>query len=365
MKPAFIMAMVAQGPPSKRRNATTRAPPARKPPRKRVRISELTQKYRAGARDNDEALLIGDNLPTPTSEAATQQSRESHPLPTHSQHAQYHSPVRFSRFPSSWQEAVTQVTTAVTTAAADGHDRIRVDVKTPELIYTPPNASDPHSAKLSRAHRRIARLVECANSTLREFLIISDSNRSKYAFFTPQRGCLFFNNEHDAEIGKAYLEPSLRALVDVHVLDDISSYSLKSTISVLIAPSNRHGNPSHIEAVERVHYSSWNDQKLVIMLNPDLMALSKFTSFGEEPRQPCFLGDYLLSYYLDPVAFPTKTATGAVLRCFPRKWEMYLLKVHNNMGFRLVAEQKTPPSPERIRCEFSWRIENDMETQRV
>lgn len=358
------MAMVAQGPPSKRKSATTRAPSTRKPPRKRVRVSELTQKYRAGAHDTDEAVLIGGNLPKPTSESPAQQSREPFPLPPHSQSAQYHSPVRFSRFPSSWQEAVTQVTTAVTTAAADGHDRIRVDVKSPELLHSPPNPSHPQSETLSRAHMRIARLVECANSTLHTFLIAKNSNRSKYAFFTPKRGCLFFNDEHDAKIGREYLDPSLRSLVDVHVLDGLPSYDLKSTVSVLIAPSNRDGNPSHIEAVERVHYSSWNDQKLVIMLNPDLMALTMFTSFEEQPRQPCFLGDYLLSYYLDPLAFPTKKATGAVLRCFPRNWEMYLLKVHNNMGFRLVAEHKGPPSPERIRCEFSWRIERDLETER-
>ncbi|KAI0565518.1 hypothetical protein FGB62_17g439 [Gracilaria domingensis] len=361
VKSAFVLAMVAQRPPSNPKRVTSRPTPSHNR-RKRVRPSELTLKYRANATDVDEAMLVDDfrsfdakrTHSQPRSQSRSQRTPQSSP---------YRSSVSFSRFPTSWAETVSQVTNAVATAAADGHDRIRVDVKSPELVYSADTVVGMSVQNLSQHTKRLARLVECACSVFSQYLPGRGLSKKKIAYFVPRKACLFFNSEEDAAIGRQFIDSRLQQFVQVLVLDQVSSYNLKSTISVIIAPSNQQGNPSHIEAVERVHYANWNDHKVVVLLNPDLVALTRFTSFGSQPRQPCFLGDYLLSYYLDPVAFPAKTATGAVLRCFPRKWEMYLLKVHSNMGFRLIAEQKTPPSPEKIRCEFSWRIENELETE--
>ncbi|CAN8065412.1 unnamed protein product [Agarophyton chilense] len=359
MKPAFITAMVAHGPPSRRKRATNRAPPSHSK-RQRVPLSELTRKYRANARDVEESLLVDDSLVLDATSSHSPQ-----PKPQLSHVSTFRSAVNYSRFPASWQETVSQVTNAVTTAAADGHDRIRVDVKTPELLNSAGCVSTLSLQNLSQKSRRLARLVECACAILKQYLPNGTISDRQLAFFTPRKACLFFNTEDDAAAARQFVDPSLQEFVEVLVLNQTTSYNLTSTVSVIIAPCNRQSNPSHIEAVERVHYSNWNDDKVVVLLNPDLVALTRFPSFGDHPRQPSFLGDYLLSYYLDPVAYPTKTATGAVLRCFPRKWEMYLLKVHNNMGFRLVAEQKNPPSPEKIRCEFSWRIENELHAERT
>ena len=375
VNPAFVVAMVSKGP-SRREPATSkRNGPPRNSTRKRVRASTLSRKYRHNVEDVDEALLVGDHTQSPASESSMRLESSSHSASSapvsasvktpsspasHTRQSSYQSAVRFSRFPGSWPETVSQVSAAVSCAVLDGHDRIRVDVKTPELIADAHLADSIFPDEVSRHSRRIALLVESTNEVLKQLFRLERTEHNPHLLFAPTRASLFFNNAADAVIGRRHIEAKHKHLVDVYVLGE-SPRNRDNNVNVIIAPSNRLGNPAHIEAVEMVHYSSWTEQKLVIILNPDLFALTRFTSFGDEPRQPCFLRDYVSTYYLDPAAFPSKTATGAVLRCFPRKWEMYLLKVHNDMGFRLIAEQRTPPSPERIRYEFSWRVQRELD----
>lgn len=388
MKPAFILAM-SVGHPSPSRRATS-SPPPRAKTRKRVRVSDLARKYRTDAANGDEALLVSDHDPAPNARPTIEQpnrgstkkassrivrksrakstkarSQVASPLnaPNH-----YKPPIRFSRFPSTWPEAVSQVSQAVSTAVSEGHDRIRIDVKTPELIADAHRMGHSYSDEESRHRRRIALLVGSTNQILTE-IFSPDSPTSPLQnpyeiLISPTRAAVYFNSAEDARIGKKYMNVDMAHLVDARVLGDPKEEGANNpNVCVVIAPSNKQGNPSHIENVELVHYSSWNTPKLVIMLNPDLVALTRFTSLDNEPRQPCFLTDYLPSYYIDPAAFPSKAATGAVLRCYPRKWEMYLLKVHNDMGFRLIAEQGDPPSAEKIRFEFAWRIERETESK--
>lgn len=177
-----------------------------------------------------------------------------------------------------------------------------------------------------------------------------------------RRAAIHFDNPQDANEGSAFMSSELAAVTDLHVMGQPLGRAAKADMAVVIAPSNRKGNPYHIENVESVHYANWGQPKIIVMLNPELTALTRFSSFDEEPRQPSFLQDYLLSYYIDPAAFPTKTAVGAILHCFPRKWELYLSKLKGDMGFRLIAEQPMPPSTEKMRCEFAWRVDQDVGT---
>lgn len=394
------MVMTAGGmpKPSPKTDVTDSAPPLRAKSRKRVRVSELTRKYRSDAGTKDEAQLVGDtsssNYPSPEDlvtansikehndrAASTASSLESQSpditasdsiasaavaaavaaAATSSPVTGYQAPVRFSRFPGSWSEAVTQARTAVSSAVMEGHDRIRVDLKTPELLADTDLRTRVYNSEKSTNVRRIELLVESANSILRGIFNPRVGAQNPYNFlFTPTRAAIFFNSEEDEKVGKPLVSRAIPTVVDTYVLGRDSEAKIKANVSLVIAPSNKQGNPNHIEEVELVHYANWNTPKLVIMLNPDLFALTRYPGFNNEPRQPCFMSDYVSSYYMDPAAFPSKTATGAVLRCFPRKWEMYLLKMQSDMGFRLVAEHMSPPSPERIHCEFSWRIEREL-----
>ena len=259
-----------------------------------------------------------------------------------------------------------QVEEAVSCSVEAGHDRIRVDVRMPELLADAYAMGSAYSDSRSRHSRRIALLVESANQILKQVFTPDahagkDSNRY-HMLLKPNRAAVFFNSKDDARIGRKTLSAEMSEFVDVQVLGEMEEKIAADTnVFVVIAPSNKQGNPSHIENVELVHYCNWMTPKLIIMVNPDLVALTRYSSFDNEPRQPCFLTDYVPSYYIDPAAFPTKSATGAVLRCYPRKWEMYLLKVHNDMGFRLVAEQGNRPTKEKLHTEFSSRIEKESE----
>lgn len=248
-------------------------------------------------------------------------------------------------------------------AVAVGHDRVRVDVKRPELIAAcPPTPVDGgvfHERR--REAYRVALLVEAACNMIEQLLRLDPKDKRNFGLcFQPRRAALHFNSAEDAQVGERFVRKELAEVTDVYVLGEMAKDRPKADVAVVIVPTNRQGNPGHLETVEMVHYAHWTMPRIVIMFNPDLVALTNFAAFGDVPREPGFLADYMPSYYLDPAAFPSKTATGAVLRCFPRKWEMYLLNVQSDMGFRLVAEQQAPPSPEKIRCEFSWRIDPDM-----
>lgn len=368
MNPAFILAMTARGPraPTKKSSNPTPPPPSRKP-RKRVRASELTRKYRANFRDSDEAMLVGDHHPLPgqrVSEISRTKGHEPDSNFVLPENRPGHTPIRFSRFPSSWRETVTGATSSASSAIIEGHDRIRIDIKKPHLI------ADGHAhpyVDTNDSHKRdVSLLVESANSLVAKLVLPAhrqDPHNPYRILLTPTRAALFFNNVQDAEVGTNSIDPKLEHLIDVFVLGSFNPYDVEANIFIVIAPSNRIGNPEHIEALEMVHYSKWSSEKIVVMLNADMVALTRFSSFGDEPRQPCFLKDYVPSYYIDPVAFPSKLATGAILRCFPRKWELYLRKPDCDMGYRFVAEQVSPPSLEKIRCEFSWRIAKELEAK--
>lgn len=240
----------------------------------------------------------------------------------------------------------------------EGHDRVRVDVKHPELI-----ARSSRAVARGAAPERLALLVETACTMIAEVMQLDPNDARNFGMETEvRRAVLHFNCVEDADAGRAFIPKELALVVEVHVLGEPLGQGTKAGMAVVIAPCNQRGNPSHIENVESVHYSNWGHPKIIVMLNPELTALTRFTSFDDEPRQPGFLQDYLPSYYIDPVAFPTKTAVGAILRCFPRKWELYLSKLKGDMRFKLIAEQQKPPSAEKMRCEFAWRVAQDMGT---
>lgn len=248
-------------------------------------------------------------------------------------------------------------------AVAEGHDRVRVDVKRPELIATclPTPVDGGVFNECGTEACRVALLVEAACNMIEHLLQLDPNDKRNFGLcFKPRRAALHFNSAEDAEVGARFVKKELAEVTDLYVLGEKAKDRPKADITVVIAPTNRQGNPAHIETVEMVHYAHWTHPRIVIMFNPDIVALTSFAAFGDGPREPGFLADYMPSYYLDPAAFPSKTAIGAVLRCFPRKWEMYLLKVQSDMGFRLVAEQHAPPSPEKIQCEFSWRIDPEL-----
>lgn len=321
-------------------------------------MSALSKKYRNTALDAENADLVGAETNRPTFFRETPNS---------------------TRFPASWSETVAQVSDSVLSAAKDGHLRLRVDLRNPELV-TPENASAVSKAiaevptyapppnespelKLSRSKGRMRLLMDVCNATFRTLFdsiddlpVIGNDNSQNQG---PPRGVLFFDNSTDSDLGAHLLDDDISQSIDTHVFGEGDTVeAARSEIVVVLSPSNMHSDVSHIEYVEIVHYSHWNSHNIVVIINPSLIALTRHGSLDDEPRPPCFLSDYLPTYYIDPVAYIAKNATGALLLSFPRKWEMYLLKYRGEGAFRLIAEQQNRPSREKLFCEFSWRADD-------
>lgn len=312
--------------------------PRRSQHHKRRRASSLSRKYRVSAPSIDDELLISD--PSAPSHITCQRP----PL----------DPAYFSRFPSSWQEAKTQAISSVTQAVAEGHEQIRLDIKRPQrFAQTRTLRNDPHAVGL---------LVDAACDLIRHLRSLDHDDPRNFGMDRKiHRAVIHFNDEHAASIGRDLVHSDLRECVDLHVLGDgLGGASKDTQLHVMLAPSNRDGNPGRIEDVQAVHYSYWRASNVVVMINPSLMALTKYSATSGNIREPGFLSDYLPSYYVDPVAFPAETATGAVLRCFPRKWELYLLKLKEGVGFRLISEQKALPEEEMLKCLFAWRVKQEL-----
>lgn len=261
--------------------------------------------------------------------------------------------VRYSRFPHDWDDVMSQACTSVSHALAKGFDRLRVDIAGARQM-----ADMPAVVPAAVAYAAIlAGVVDRLVGHLQDLINTGCDN------FCARGVIILFNCAADAAVARRYLPSAACANVVVAVLGDVHHSTYAGNAIILIAPSNRMGNPAQIELVEHVHYSNFNDRNWVIVVNPDLVALTYFPSLSNEARQPLFLADYLTTYYLDAAAYPSKYAMGAVLRCFPRMWELYLRKVDDDRGFRLVSEGKCRPSPEKIHCEFSWRIEGELDLQ--
>ena len=326
-----------------RRRQRRRPRPQRNTQSEAESISSLARKYRNSPVVSDESELVG------AESVSIQQS---------------------SRFPVNLSETVQQVAAAVEYAALEGHSRLRVDLRNPELVskdrvssvLSTVEALPPTSkTRQKRAYQRMQVLMEAANEMVKCILLCRDKlpglGGTNIKSLRPPRGSLFFNSRADLELGKPMLHPDLISSVQLHALGEgFESTAAQSDVSVVLCPSNMHGNPGHIESIEFVHYSNWNNHNIVIVVNPSLVALTRLKSMNNELRPPSFLSDYLDAYYIDPVSYLARSAVGAILRCYPRKWEMYLLKLSTGNGFRLIGEQDQRPSREKLLCEFSWRV---------
>lgn len=269
--------------------------------------------------------------------------------------------ISHSRFPRTWNDALEHAANAVLSAFSNRHDRLRVDIQHPEMLKNAPEytaSSRGHEQLLRKAWylahvvvRLIDKLMQAHNSQ-KPLLAKED--------FSPCGILVMFNSQCEAEVGASVVTACKEVSnmqVRVGILGQVDAGEFSSNLIFIVAPCNRQGNPAQIEAVEMVHYSNFNQSNWLIILNPDLIALTKFPSFSDEPRQPVLLSDYLLTYHLNPLSFPSKVATGALLRCFPRKWELYLQMMDDPTGFRLISEQAVRPSWQRIASEFSHRID--------
>lgn len=329
---------VARAPPP---SSSPSSPPPPPPPPTRVphsNPSALSRKYRPTPLHPDELELIGTSPSPPVT------------LPR----------LETSRFPCTWPAVVRQATDASVAALEAGHDRLLVDVRRPELLLNALGSS----ASFSSVHLFEDGLEPTFAMTLDVCFalvsrLVSGGGRASGSRVRPSAGIIvFFNSEEEAAAATRAAHPAFRDRVKFQVLDLRGPDRSPTDICVVVAPSNRRGDPSRIEAVERVHYTNWNDSNIVVIVNPDLFALTGFSTFDGCARPPCFLTDYVEAYYLDPQVFVSKHVNGAMLRCFPRKWEAYMQRSRLHPGtFRLISESEAKPRPEKVLCEFGWRAD--------
>lgn len=310
------------------------------------------------------------------------------------------------RFPVSHSDIVHQASEATEQALVDGHDRISVSVakvsalmdralysqKTDDnrALSFDDNATlelTPRQTHFSSTHRRstrgsfdrldnefssatssstwaaaesrfLADNVLMANSIAHRIVesVISGAAAMGISRVTRRsRVILYYNTKEDAEWARnqAPLAWGDRVL---HVPMSQRVKRVSSDVSVLVAPSNRR-RVSSIEMVERVHYSDWSSSNIVILLCPDLYAVTNYPELDGRCRRPCFLSDYIESFVLDPAVFHSDRGTGALLKQYPRKWEMYLQKASRGTEFRLVGERAKRPPPESMYHTFASRLE--------
>lgn len=180
-----------------------------------------------------------------------------------------------------------------------------------------PSSSSSSSPSLSSLSDRLPSSPAPAAVTAREKALIE--------VLTPRDVLLLFNDAADLAACASLVPHRLSGRrVTVGVLGEIDSTRFVGSLVVVVCANNTHGNPSHIEAVEHVHYSNFNRRNWVVMFNADLVSLS-LASVAAAPRPPLFLADYCHAYHADPVALPCAFGgAGALLRTYPRKWELYL-----------------------------------------
>jgi Domain of unknown function (DUF1995) len=274
-----------------------------------------------------------------------------------------------SRFPSTWSSIVRQAGDATFEALQSGHDRLIVSVKNPGVL---PRGDvnltdDPCPSVRSRLNSvapmavSFALTLDICNTLIAR--LHSGDGISENSYVTPNaRINLIFNTQAEADtaIPLVVTSPSIAQQVRFQVLSSSPPLTRDPLdICIMAAPTNQRDNLTHIEAVERVHYGSWNDMNIIIMVNPDLAAITSFPALDGEVRSPGFLVDYLQAFVLDPAIFRSKNITGAILRCFPRKWETYILRAAAASSFRLVGESESRPLPEKILYDFSWRASKE------
>jgi Domain of unknown function (DUF1995) len=297
-----------------------------------------------------------------------------------------------TRFPATWAKVVRQACDACVFALMEGHDRLLVAVNKPCLLSGASSGASSDSSlsvvatadmsagvsetsvvseirsheqpspSFSTAHlfnvgkpSELSLTIDICNALVAR-ICAGDALSKGSRVRAESRIILFFNSQHEADAARLRAHPSFVDHVRYCALSSKAPDRLPTDICILVAPTSRHGNPSIIEAVELIHYSNWNHSNIVIMLNPMLTALTGFNLDGCA-RSPSFLSDYLETYYLDPAVFSSKVSTGALLHCYPRKWEMYMLRSKGPAAFRLVAEHSDRPKPERLICDFAWRSE--------
>lgn len=279
---------------------------------------------------------------------------------------------------------MSQMCTSTALALAHGFDRIKLDVKnlTP---YIEQHIDNPQSKQADE----VALLTLAASSILSHLTATDDKNSEQQDkksgslavnlpsvtvcpdMFKPMHNIrpngalLVFNNSEDAIHGQEALNGVLPLGTEIGVLGKMNPSQVVGKLVVLVAPSNRKDNPTNIEHVELVHYSNFNTNNWVILLNEDLISLSTSYNLSGEPKSPLFLTDYIDAFYAHPIDFKAIAGCkGGILRCFPRKWELYMSKADDQRkgrGLRLVSEIKSKPSNEKVQCEFSWRLERELE----
>lgn len=430
--------------------------------RKRGRVSELTRKYR-DVHDFEESILIGDidaattgslsssqqqyqsnsYVPSATSSAKTSTAKtcnnkklplkpsnlsaaklvpnsesavivSSSPFPTKQLQKRTHVLPSYSRFPSKWDDALTQMCGSAGIALAHGFDRLRMDIENLQSFLPCHNTQNFHSLQQQQNSQQVDEITLLAHAacTLLTYCIGSDaSNPCTNAIqaakrsspptdspslsphhapplltktaekksliemgvnvsnaldnFSPHGAVLLFNSTSDLKAAASVLSENLPSGTRLGVVGEVDPAHFVGNLVILVSPCNRHGNPTHIEHIEHVHYSNFNTRNWIIMMNSDLVGLSQYHTLNREPKNPLFMADYLCSYYVEHVSFPdTIGGKGGILRHFPRKWELYMSQAEDEKkgrGMRLVSEQKMQPSREKIQCEFWWRIERELE----
>lgn len=262
-----------------------------------------------------------------------------------------------SRFPGSWDEVFEQACEATMSAMEEGQMRMLIELRQNEevglgdrgqLIEKRRNAGI-RAKRYERYSLRIA--MGMCNVLLESYMSVGVGKRAK----------IYFNTNEQLASAQLMMGDYVGGWVEMEVLSNECKEDLWEDLSILITPTNQCGNPSRIEAVEMMHYHrSWESElKPLIVVNPDLVALSACAIFEHKRRLPMFMSDFVSCYYINPGAFLSESVTGAVLKCYPRKWEMYELRRHQNRGFRIVAEINDKPTCEDLMNAFCWQSEAD------
>lgn len=233
-------------------------------------------------------------------------------------------------FPVSLEEAVRQASDAVLIASKDNYNRLRVELQYPTLS----NAANVIE---------YSELAYFCNMICETFL-----GQSK-------RVHLFSDTNHILNL-VPLLDTRLINSISVSCIDDLQPYGrpMMEDICLILLPSNvGYDMGRRMERIERLIYSISRNQH-IILFNASMEACTTLTC-GGRPFEPMILSDFHTVYFVHPNISRKGCFQSSLLRCYPRDWELFVLKLPLDMSSKyfLARSFTSRPSIDRIEIETS------------
>ncbi|GJQ08549.1 hypothetical protein GpartN1_g340.t1 [Galdieria partita] len=255
---------------------------------------------------------------------------EMSPSPNQNLQQSLESYIAGTLFPFSLEDAVRQASDAVLSSVKDNYRRLRVELHYPTLSS-------------------LGSVIEY--SELAYFC-----NMICETFLGQSKRVHLFGDTHHVLNLVPFLDTRLINSISVSCIDDmdLGVRDMLEEICLILLPSNTgYDTGTRMERIERLIYSvPYN--KHIILFNPSMEACTNLTCSGR-PFEPMILSDFHIAYFVHPNISRQGCIQSSLLRCYPRDWELFVLRLPRDIRSKYFLAKSFPsrPSMERIETEVS------------